>query len=80
MCKISLHTVLFNRWLGEMNFKDTESTIPNIYYVNYWSIIKTQLDDAAIEKDINSQIEILSKFLEEKKLSKVFLSNIYRLF
>jgi hypothetical protein len=35
LCKISLHTVLFNRWLGEMNFKDTESSIPNIYYVKY---------------------------------------------
>lgn len=40
LCKISLHTVLFNRWLGEMNFKDTESSIPNIYYVKYKESLK----------------------------------------
>ena len=41
--------------------------------------LKTQLDDATIEKDINNQIEILGKDLEEKRLSKVS-TNKNRLF
>jgi hypothetical protein len=41
--------------------------------------LKTQLDDATIEKDINNQIEILGKYLEEKRLSKVS-TNKNRLF
>ncbi len=63
--KIVFNTILFHRYLGEKKYKDIESIISNIYYI--------QLDDANLQRDINFNIDLIEKNIVKKGSVQVVL-------
>jgi hypothetical protein len=75
--RISLHTIFFNRWLGETKFEDMESQFSNISYIK----LKNSDLDSIIEQNLTNLEKNLLKFgkiqivinFYQKKVQKFYI-------
>ena len=61
--RIALNTLFFHRWIGETNFEDSESIIPNITYI--------KLKNDALQKEIEKNVNLLETKISESKRVEV---------
>jgi hypothetical protein len=82
--KIALNTLFFHRWIGETNFEDSESIIPNINYIK----LKNDNLQKEIEKNVNllekkinesKRVEVKINFYTEKKINWMFREELDKL-
>jgi len=82
--RIALNTLFFHRWIGETNFEDSESIIPNITYIK----LKNDNLQKEIEKNVNllekkiietKRVEVKVNFYTEKKINWMFREELDKL-
>ena len=82
--RIALNTLFFHRWIGETNFEDSESIIPNITYIK----LKNDALQKEIEKNVNlletkisesKRVEVKVNFYTEKKINWMFREELDKL-
>ena len=64
--RIVLNTIFFHRWIGETNFEDCDSIIPNITYV--------KIKNENLQKTIESKISLLEKNIIKTQHAQVILN------
>ncbi len=64
--RIAFNTIFFHRWLGETNFEDCDSIIPNITYV--------KIKNENLQKTIESKISLLEKNIIKTQHAQVILN------
>ena len=64
--RIVLNAIFFHRWIGETNFEDCDSIIPNITYV--------KIKNENLQKTIESKISLLEKNIIKTQHAQVILN------